>query len=215
MMLQVTNWDKWQTYRKDRGTPPWIKVHRNLLSNPEWCSLSDSEKGQLVSIWLLSADKNGQVCADAQLLHKMAQLDAQPNINRFIELGFLSPSGCQGDAPETETETETEVVCANENNLHTPSRFDEFWDHWPIKRNKKRAKSVWQRNKLDSLFDKLVADVENRKKNDPQWMQGYIPHCSSYLAGERWNDENTDGKPQEYKPASHKMWNPPEWMVSK
>ncbi len=59
--MEIANWDKWQTFRKDRGTPPWIKVYRNLLSNEQWVELTDSEKGQLVSIWILAADKNGQI----------------------------------------------------------------------------------------------------------------------------------------------------------
>ena len=92
--MDITNWDKWQTFRKDRGTPPWIKVYRNLLSNEEWVSLSDEEKGQLVSIWLLAADKRGSIPESSKTIMRMAMLDSEPNINKFIELGFLS-SGCQ------------------------------------------------------------------------------------------------------------------------
>ncbi len=115
--IRMTNWDKWQSYRRDRGAPPWIKVHRNLMSNAEWASLSDAEKGQLVSIWLVAADKGGEVPADPAILRKVCQLDEPPNVNKFTELGFMSSSGCQDDAkattnrrqvdaPETETETE-------------------------------------------------------------------------------------------------------------
>jgi len=114
--LRIQNWDKWQTYRKDRGTPPWIKVHRNLMSNSEWASLSDAEKGQLVSMWIIAADKKGVVPANTNVLKKICLLDTVPNINKFIKLGFLASNGCQDDAkrpqddqPETETETETET----------------------------------------------------------------------------------------------------------
>ena len=37
--IGITNWRRWQTYRSDRGQPPWIKVHfeiRVLLR--EWVS---------------------------------------------------------------------------------------------------------------------------------------------------------------------------------
>ena len=116
--MRVKNWDEWQTYRKDRGTPPWIKVYRNLFSNPEWVELSDAEKGQLVSIWILSADKKGEFPDEPKVIQKMCMLDAPPNLSKFINLGFLvsdcQPTGnqlvtkCpQHDAPETETETET------------------------------------------------------------------------------------------------------------
>ena len=115
--MEINNWDRWQTFRKDRGTPPWIKVYRNLFSNPEWAGLSDAEKGHLVSIWILAADKAGTIPDDPSVVQRMCMLTGTPNINKFIELGFLlptgnhvvdtlTPTGCQLDAPETETETE-------------------------------------------------------------------------------------------------------------
>lgn len=109
--MKIKNWNKWQTYRSDRGAPPWIKVHRNLLSNPDWAVLSDSEKGQLISLWIIAADKSGEIPDNPVILQKICQLDAPPNISKFIELGFmtsdgcqvgvkLASSGCQVDAPE-------------------------------------------------------------------------------------------------------------------
>jgi hypothetical protein len=115
MALKISNWEEKQTYRKDRGTPPWIKVHRTIFTNEKWAALSDAEKGQLVSLWVVAADKNGIIPSDPRALKKVAQLDDIPNINKFIELGLLTsdgcqavvsltPSGCQVDAAETETE---------------------------------------------------------------------------------------------------------------
>ncbi len=103
--MKIKNWDKWQTYRSDRNTPPWIKVHRNLFSNPEWFELTDTEKGQLVSIWILAADKSGEIPDNSTIIQRMCGLQNKPNINKFIELGFidgtLTSDGCQGDATVT------------------------------------------------------------------------------------------------------------------
>ena len=117
--LCIRNWDKWQSYRQDRGTPPWIKVHRVLFTNPDWATLTDAEKGQLVSLWIAAADNHGCIPDDCRVLRKICLLDSEPNINKFIELGFikqrdrqvdakLTPNCQPHDAPETETETETE-----------------------------------------------------------------------------------------------------------
>jgi len=130
-MLKISGWEKWQTYRKDRGTPPWVKVYRNLLSNAEWAELTDAEKGQLVSIWLVAADKQGLIPKSPRVIRKICLLDEEPNINKFIELGFMA-TACQpsdnqmvtindkSDAPETETETETET--------EQPDEDSEFFD---------------------------------------------------------------------------------------
>jgi len=117
--LKINNWEKWQTYRKDRGQPPWIKIHRRIMRNPEWVSLSDSERGQLVAIWLLAADHDGVIPASPDLIQKLCFMTEPPNINKFIELDFILSSGCQDgvkmasngcqyDTPKAEAKAETE-----------------------------------------------------------------------------------------------------------
>lgn len=121
--LYIVGWNHWQTYRSDRGTPPWIKIHRQLMTSTKWASLTDSEKGQLVSVWIAAADKQGRIPADPRVVGKICMLDDSPNLKKFIELGYLSPDRRQldatvtperrqSDAPETETETETEEPAA-------------------------------------------------------------------------------------------------------
>jgi len=94
--LTVSNWDKWQSYRKDRGQPPWIKIHRCVMRCPEWVMLNDAERGQLVAIWLLAADHNGVIPASDRLIKKLCHMETLPPVKYFIELGFL-----YGDVTET------------------------------------------------------------------------------------------------------------------
>jgi len=91
-LLKIRNWEKWQTWRNDRGQPPWIKVHRQVLRNLEWVSLSDAERGQLVSIWILAADNEGKIPNDAKLIKKLCYLSKPPNLKKFIDLGFILPN---------------------------------------------------------------------------------------------------------------------------
>ena len=164
--MKVCNWDKWQTFRKDRGAPPWIKVHRNLMSNEEWAELTDSEKGQLISIWILAADKNGVIPDSSKMIQRMAMLDSKPNINKFIELGFLSttcqPDDNQGikpqqqsDAPEESRGEERRVeesreinTMSNENNFLN-SQAQDIFEFWCTTMKKgKSAFSVERKNKV-------------------------------------------------------------------
>ena len=118
--LYVNDWDEHQTYRRDRKPPPWIKTHRSLRSSAKWAALTDAEKGQLVSIWIAAADRDGYVPDDPIVLQRMCQLDKKPDINKFKDLRLLLASsgrqldatmasiGCQSDAPEAEAEADTE-----------------------------------------------------------------------------------------------------------
>lgn len=89
------------------------------MRNIEWVSLSDSERGQLIAIWLLAADHNGVIPASSEIIQKLCFMTKAPNLTKFTELGFLESDGCQSDVnltpdrrqldpPEAETEAETE-----------------------------------------------------------------------------------------------------------
>jgi len=82
-------------------------------------------------------------------------------------------------------------------------RFDEFWAVYPIKREKKKALDAWRRKKLDLIADEIIQDVNDRKLNDKQWAQGYEPHPTTYINGERWDDEFT-GRTEKTAAASQK-----------
>jgi hypothetical protein len=126
--LRVHDWRQWQSYRSDRGQPPWIKVHRSLARDPKWAQLTDVERGQLVSLWLLAADHDGEIPADPCMLRKLCLMDTEPDLERLVSLGLLegavtpprrhrdakpTPSRRQHDAPETETETEVTTLGAS------------------------------------------------------------------------------------------------------
>lgn len=103
--MTVRNWDRWQTYRKDRQQPPWIKVHRALMRDPNWIALSDFQRGQLVAIWMLAADRNGCIPRDPKLIQRLCFMDKPPDLNLLIAHGFLdatvTPERRQGDANVT------------------------------------------------------------------------------------------------------------------
>lgn len=132
--LHIHDWDTHQSYRKDRGQPPWIKMHRSALRNPKWVALSDAHQGQLVNLWLLAADDNGWIPADPQFLKKICCLDSVPDLDLFISYGFIDPRR-QGDdsmtstrrhpdAPEAETEAEGETEAETETALSGSDEID-------------------------------------------------------------------------------------------
>ena len=118
--LKIRDWEDHQSYRKGRGLPPWLKLHRALLRSPKWIAMSDLEKGQLVSLWMLAADYNGRIPCDNKLVARLAMLDSSIVLDRFIEAGWLEI--VPGDmlattwrqAGSTETEEEAEVEAYTE-----------------------------------------------------------------------------------------------------
>lgn len=189
--IKIRNWDKWQTYRSDRGQPPWIKIHRRVMRNPEWVSLSDAERGQLVSIWILAADHDGIVPASPEVIQKLCFMTKPPNLNKFTDLGFIengwrqpdvtpTPIGSQHDTPEAKAEAEKKRIYRSE--------FNAFWGLYPKKEKKKDAAKAWKaltdgQKKL--AMKALPAHIKKWKFKDKQ----YIPAAGPWLRGERWEDE--------------------------
>lgn len=190
--LKIRNWDKWQSYRNDRGQPPWIKIHRCIMRNPEWVSLTDSERGQLVSIWLLAADHDGVIPASPDVIKKLCYMTDELNINKFIELDFICQpdakltSICQPDVtPETEKDTEEEIekeknICPHQDILNLWSSIlpeliqPQKWDdddkkllkmRWMTSKNTQKIEwwESWFKYIRESPF--LMGDIEPKNGN--------------------------------------------------
>ena len=67
--------------------------------------------------------------------------------------------------------------------------FEDFWNVYPRKVKKSEARRVWASRNLASKAGLLIADVRKRKQSDRQWLDGFVPHPTTYLRGDRWLDE--------------------------
>lgn len=69
------------------------------------------------------------------------------------------------------------------------ARFAEFWALYPVKKGKAAAERAWKAKRCDELADEILAHVLLMQTHDDDWIRGYVPHGSTYVNGERWNDE--------------------------
>jgi hypothetical protein len=100
------------------------------------------------------------------------------------------------DVAHTDTDTDTPK---DRSSATAPDRFPEFWETYPKKRKKAEARKKWKAKKLDRLADKIIEDVKERQRRDKRWLDGFVPDPTTYLNGERWEDEieppkGADGK---------------------
>jgi hypothetical protein len=71
--------------------------------------------------------------------------------------------------------------------------FETFWKLYPVKKNKKRSLQIWRSHNLDKIAVQIQEKLVQQIAHDEDWIRGYIPHASTYLNGERWNDEIRKG----------------------
>jgi hypothetical protein len=178
--LQIHNWDKWQSYRSDRGQPPWIKIHRECMRHVEWVGLTDAQRGQLVGIWLLAADHNGVIPASPSIIKKLCHMDTEPDLNLFISQGFIDAphdgvimaSECrQVDQPEKSRE-ETEKRQSREEKKGAAFALPDWidrntWDLWLKTRKGKKM-----------IPEQMLAQVEKLEK----WKDAGLDYASALKA---------------------------------
>jgi hypothetical protein len=123
--VYIHDWNKHQSYRGDRGQPPWIKIHRSVVRHPKWVQLTDAERGQLVSIWILAADRDGAIQGCPKTIRKLAMIDDEPDLERFISLGFIDRE--KPDATVTSTWRQADAtpdVNVTPSPPHDDNRYD-------------------------------------------------------------------------------------------
>lgn len=82
---------------------------------------------------------------------------------------------------------------SNQSKLKNPEEsFERFMEIFPRREDKKRAFEVWQKKGLnciaDEIIEKTIALVKAKDWTDKAKKQ-YCPHPTTFLNGERWNDE--------------------------
>ena len=71
-----------------------------------------------------------------------------------------------------------------------PPLFADFWKEYPRRVKRKKSIIIWKKNKLHLIFDQIISNI--RQRNATEWKgkeKKFIPHPTSYLNNEQWNDE--------------------------
>ena len=100
--LKIKNWTKFQHYKL--RNPPWIKLHRTLVADYTFNQLGDVDKCHLILIWLEASNHDGAVPNDADFLRRRLGTKRNPNLELFINQGWLVESASTKRLHQTETE---------------------------------------------------------------------------------------------------------------
>lgn len=179
MAYRIKDWKEFQHF-KDR-TPPWIKLHRSLLDNPDWHVLDGKAAKMLTMLWLLaSEDKNlGGYLPDIRTISfrlRTTELEVKSTISKLNhwvveDRDNMISERYQSDIPETETEAYSkEAEIEVEKNAQALLVFvlpdwirKELWDDWMIIRRK--LKAVNSIRAMEAIVRKL--DTWRQNGHDP------------------------------------------------
>lgn len=136
--MRIRHWEKFQHYKHRK--PPWIRLYRELLEDPDWMNQSDEAKALLCELWMVASDtEDGSLPAINSLAWRLRRSEesiksALVLINeKFIEDASGMLADCkQGATTEYREEksrdrVETEIQRAR-NVTVTPEDIDRIRD---------------------------------------------------------------------------------------
>jgi len=120
--------------------------------------------------------------------------EATPEIPNITQESIVSDAGVNFAKLSKVNIIDTVKKTANDEPLE--QSFNEFWTAYPKKVNKKEAKQKWLKGKLPDL--PIILKALEIQKQTESWQKNegkYIPHPTTWLNQERWNDEVTSSTP--------------------
>lgn len=139
MTLRIKDWNEFQHYKT--RNPPWIKLHKKLLDDPEFHALSGDASKTLAMCWLIASENNGYLPAIEKLAFRL-RIDSTMLAKHLIELkhwlvdddSLMLAERLRDACLETETETEKKDNPPNPLSPaqpEPPPDFSEFWKTYP------------------------------------------------------------------------------------
>ena len=206
MAIRIKDFSKFQHF-KDRS-PPWVKLYRDILDDPDWHELDGESAKILVMLWLIASEdetKHGLLPDDRKLRFRLRinEKDLEQSLIKLshwlerVDVEVISDR-YQVDAPErageeTETETETETEqCSPSARESADDGFATFWKQYPKRVAKSQALKAWKKIKpTGQVLADLMAGLEKQKASGDWEKDGgqFIPHPATWLNGRRWEDE--------------------------
>lgn len=155
--MRIKDWKKFQHF-KDRR-PPWIKLYRDLLDDPQYHALDGESAKMLTLLWLLASEFDGNL-PDIGVISfrlRMPEEKVKKQINKLNhwlasdDINVIS-TGNQNDTPEKETEGEKEREEDAPSGVVLPDWVPvKEWNYWVAIRPKKSNKPETLQKNIEKL----------------------------------------------------------------
>ena len=80
-IFHIVNWARFQHYRE--RNPPWIKLHREILTSRVWVTGTDADRVLAIALMLVAASTDNAIPDDPAYIKRLAYLNGEPNFSRL------------------------------------------------------------------------------------------------------------------------------------
>ena len=203
----IKSWWDFQHYKHRR--PPWIRLYRQLLDDPEWNALDGDASKMLVMCWLLASENFGYLPTLTKMSFRFRMrveeiLSILSRLSHWIEMrcehhaSTMLATRYHDATPDNTDNTDTDTLCPNgsgsdnkkklsRNKTAYSADFEEFWKSYPDRRNNSKTNAFAEWRKL-SEEDRLSAkeslvNFSNYCRRNSDYR---VLHCERYLKYRRF-----------------------------
>lgn len=129
--MRIRNWETFQHYK--HRSPPWIRLYRTLLDNPDWYALPGGAAKLLVELWMLASEKDGELPDSGTLAWRLrrAEDDVEICLKSLVDGAFIIPDDtvlapCKQDASKMLLQSRVEESRDREEKREAAGEHTEF-----------------------------------------------------------------------------------------
>lgn len=204
--LSITNWKEFQHY-KNRD-PIWIKMYTSLLNKHDWCSLPAAQRGNLVGLWMLASQSDGQIPFDPTFINHRLSTDTPVDFQLLEEKGFISleqsaskllassasnPLELEEERREEKRREESAASAARASllNREVEAEFERIWSdvlsiRVPSPTGKKHALRHWKASVKTSEDVDAAWTALKHYQNSTRVRKGFVKNASAWF--NEWRD---------------------------
>ena len=195
--LKVT----WQTQHYKNRHPPWVKLHRDFLTERELINLPVETRLLLACCLILASETDNMIPFDLTYLTKRVYFTVtNSHITSLIHSGHLLASCADrtlarllsSPLSSSVSESESESEGGKSVEKGGGEAFEQFFAAYPDtcpRKVRKTALIAWKKATHIPLLDVMLAALESQKQSK-QWLEDggqFIPAPSRWINEERWN----------------------------
>jgi hypothetical protein len=169
--------------------------------------LNDEDAGKLIKHIFAYVNDENPICDDLiiNIAFEPIKQSLKRDLKRYEEyIDKQSVNGAKGGRPKKATETQitqpffekpkkadsvSDSVNDNESDIINNLDFDSIWNLYLKVGNKKKSEELYNKQtkaKKELIKNHIPLYIKNHIDNDKK---DFIPHFTTYLNGERWNDQ--------------------------
>ena len=164
-----------------------VELKRGQLA---WSQLSLSKR------WMLSRGKTRRYLNELEKHQDIVQQNNEvTTLITILKYEYWQHNGTTSSTTDGQQTDNKRYTNNNGNNGKKENKeyiyttdFQTFYDAYPKKVEKKKAFAIWQRKQLKNYTAEII-DFISKAKETKQWREGYVPNPTTFLNGERWEDD--------------------------